>query len=411
MSMPTVKDKLVALGVPTAVAVFAAPFITASGKTAADVPALKSATPIKDTLALITSASDKSTVKGLAWKTVGKKARTNAGAYDIEITDLKDITGGVEVYARAWDAKTGKQFGFGPDGTVDIERFVFINPPIMVPDGTTKTVFDDEGIAQTVVNLKEDAETALFSALNHTISVKKQKGNPSKIISGKIGRTTLVAYPQEGTGGSNTTFDAYFEYSYDGKTWAQMHDAASTTARDTGNEWRAVGFSLGTSDKWYRLERSEFTFDTTAVVYPSSAIFSFRGSSKSDGGSWLPTINVVASNPAVNNAGTATDFATFGTTPFSTKKTYANYSTSGYNDFTLNAAGLAAIVAGGITKLGIREADYDIPNIEPAKGKGDYVGCYFRGYFADQTGTTYDPKLVVEYTATAPENKEVALTI
>src|SRR3990167_9425751 len=52
---------------------------------------------------------------------------------EIEITDIRAIDGGCEVLARAWD-KNGNQYGFSNDGSVDLERFVFINPPIMVDD-------------------------------------------------------------------------------------------------------------------------------------------------------------------------------------------------------------------------------------------------------------------------------------
>ena len=51
----------------------------------------------------------------------------------IQIVEMVPINGGVEVFARAWDS-TGKQYGFGKDGSVDLERFRIINPTIMVPD-------------------------------------------------------------------------------------------------------------------------------------------------------------------------------------------------------------------------------------------------------------------------------------
>src|SRR3990167_2105288 len=85
-------------------------------------------------------AKDRANFKGQEIaKAVISVARTNvkfSGAdYDIEIISIKNITDGVEVLARAW--KDGEQIGFGKDGSVDVERFNIINPPILIyqPDG------------------------------------------------------------------------------------------------------------------------------------------------------------------------------------------------------------------------------------------------------------------------------------
>ena len=45
---------------------------------------------------------------------------------------MTTIDKGVVVFARAWD--DNGQIGFGRDGSVDIERFIFIDPPVLVPD-------------------------------------------------------------------------------------------------------------------------------------------------------------------------------------------------------------------------------------------------------------------------------------
>ena len=46
---------------------------------------------------------------------------------------IEEIEGGIQIFAQAWNLD-GTQVGFGKDGTVDIERFQIINPPILVPD-------------------------------------------------------------------------------------------------------------------------------------------------------------------------------------------------------------------------------------------------------------------------------------
>src|SRR3990167_7351815 len=84
------------------------------------------------------TGKEKANIKGQEIaKQVVSVARTNvksSGAdFDIEVVETKAIEGGVEVFARAW-TPDGKQVGFGKDGSVDLERFVFINPPILVVD-------------------------------------------------------------------------------------------------------------------------------------------------------------------------------------------------------------------------------------------------------------------------------------
>ena len=66
----------------------------------------------------------------LAKVSIGKFKKNDL---DIEIIgDIKEIDGGIELFAKAW--KDGKQLGFGKDGSVEIERFRFFNPPFLVGD-------------------------------------------------------------------------------------------------------------------------------------------------------------------------------------------------------------------------------------------------------------------------------------
>src|SRR5207249_11810531 len=78
---------------------------------------------------------------------------------------------------------------------------------------------------------------------------------------------------------------------------------------------------------------------------------------------------------------------------FSTAITYAGWSTSGYNNFQLNAGGLAAISTTSIAKFGTRDALYDVANSAPPWTPGQ--ASYSVAYYADQAGTSQDPKLTV----------------
>src|SRR3989344_2217775 len=95
-------------------------------------------------------------------------------AYDIriDIIDLDKIDRGIQVFAKAWRGDT--QLGFGEDGSVEIERFRVFNPPVMVPDGTYRTVVEQVGpnsIEMEVANYKEDPAEAIRRAIAHTAHV------------------------------------------------------------------------------------------------------------------------------------------------------------------------------------------------------------------------------------------------
>ena len=132
-----------------------------------------------------------------------------------------------------------------------------------------------------------------------------------------------------------------------------------------------------------------------------SAVLTVYGSGKSDGLNISPTINVFASNPASNTQLIPADYATLGSTPLcDTPITYADFKTGTPGDpntFALNAAGLAAISKTGITKLGLREASYDAPDIAPPPWVADKMSA-ITSWSADKGGL-YKPKLVVTYTA------------
>src|SRR3990167_7852294 len=75
---------------------------------------------------------------------------------DVELGQVEEITGGVQLLARAWRTSDGVAIGFGRDGSVEWERFRIYNPPIMVPDGTKGTAVDErDGSTFEVDNFKE----------------------------------------------------------------------------------------------------------------------------------------------------------------------------------------------------------------------------------------------------------------
>lgn len=182
-----------------------------------------------------------------------------------------------------------------------------------------------------------------------------------------------------------------------GRTWAAIHDAGTGTGASTSSS-TGIFIDLyadGNTDEWQGLYRTFILFDTSALpdgATISAAVVSVYGVYKLD--EFGASVNVYSSNPASNTALITADYDALGTTPFcDTPITYSAFSTSGYNDWTLNATGRAAVSKTGITKLSIRESVYDAPDSEPTWASTDR--SYVQAYAADQGSNK--PKLVVTY--------------
>jgi len=160
--------------------------------------------------------------------------------------------------------------------------------------------------------------------------------------------------------------------------------------------------ATGISNQYDTVRRGIFMFDTSSIpdsVLMQSGSFSLYGYNKTNDLNLTDahaSIALSAVSPASTNNLVPADYniANWGTTRFAADLSYAAFSITDYNDMALNASGLAAIDKAGITKLGTRFAvDFDdgIPNWV----SNQLISIYI--YFADQTGESQDPKLVVTY--------------
>ncbi len=195
------------------------------------------------------------------------------------------------------------------------------------------------------------------------------------------------------------------------QTWATIQGGAGTDVWDTdegitfGDSNCPVGLLAAgvLSAKWDYFYRSIFLFDVSGLTDSaviSAATMSLYGTNKLDSLVASPTVNIFSSAPASNTALAAGDYDSLGTTPLATAISYANwiYASPYWNDFTFNAAGIAAVQAAAdantVVKLGGREATYDAPN-SPAPWVTNSLSR-FCCYFVDK-GNGYKPKLVVTY--------------
>jgi len=200
----------------------------------------------------------------------------------------------------------------------------------------------------------------------------------------------------------NTSVDGNAARAGVNQTWADIKAGAGTFASDSGAEGYLAGaLASSTNNQWQALRRSFFLFDTTGSAAVVTAQLKVWGTSKSDGVNASPVLNVYASAPASNTALVAADYNTLGTTPLATGIAYDDFVTGAYNIFTLNAAGVASIDTGGITKFGLREATYDAgSNTPPWVNTEEFQ---FSGRFADATGLSQDPVLVINEASFIPQ--------
>lgn len=216
---------------------------------------------------------------------------------------------------------------------------------------------------------------------------------------------TLTAYPDANVETTSVDGGASHELSAgSGITWANLIAAVGSASQDSSSGSQLVAWTCDTvTDRYRKLERSIFLFDTSALPDDASivsAVFSVYGYTKVNEGSWADVkLNVYSSAPASNVALVGGDFDSLGATKLcDTDVTYTNFDATGYNDFILNATGLALISKIGITKLGLREVTYDVGGSTPTWGSGDRL--ILNGYFADKSGSQYHPKLVITYDRT-----------
>lgn len=157
-------------------------------------------------------------------------------------------------------------------------------------------------------------------------------------------------------------------------------------------------------DTWRRCARSLFLFDTSALTSAatiSSAVLSLYGTQKNDSNNATPDIDIYTANPAANTSLALSDYSSFGSTSQTGAPIpYASMSTTGYNDFPFNATGIGNVNKTGVSKFGARNANYDVaatmPNPVVNAGSNLFVN------FAESSGTSTDPKLVVSYEILVP---------
>jgi hypothetical protein len=214
-----------------------------------------------------------------------------------------------------------------------------------------------------------------------------------------LGFDTLTKYPDPNPETNTVDGSVYNATSGTFGTIRALTTAAYVKPDDTTGY--ACSLQAGsTSNTFNYMRRSYFLFDTSSItssgtitgsifsIYPNNVYFVALGN---------PTLDVVSSNPTSNTGLVSADFniSRFGTGTSFGSSSFSNFSTGDYRSVTLNESGIAAINKTSVTKFGTLSS-WD--RTGTFGGTWTYPGTSIvQCRYADYTGTSSDPKLVVNY--------------
>ena len=291
-------------------------------------------------------ASGRAAIKAAEIAKTGPIARTKRGSYDIEIVSIGATDRGVEVFARAWDENG--QIGFGRDGTVDIERFNIINPPILVADPEGMIVRSGDpsyfrSLYRTPLSGGSARSTFAISGTDH-------KSETTKVQTPRISsREEWGAPPRRFTqrGGAASPVDGYVAIDNtapNSVSWPTIRDAADGNLTGVSVTSGAIVIrSQNGTTNWSDIFRGTAGFDTSSLGGDTidAATMSWYTTSgdiydtNTALGGWIKEVALVSSSPASDANLVNGDYDGFGTTPLAANRSITSWNTSAYNDFTL----------------------------------------------------------------------------
>jgi hypothetical protein len=191
-----------------------------------------------------------------------------------------------------------------------------------------------------------------------------------------------------------------------GGSWNATHDAATGTTADSNDS--LTNESIGawcTADKFftnYYILRSYLVFSTSAIsVAPSAATLRIYGYSSTSGdviaieGTWTGASSL-STGDWDSFTGYQAGWDSGDVTAYSNE--VSTWSTSGYNDFTLNAAALAKMASSNTLSIVLMNHTYDYMDATP--NLGGRTGCDTEQngmYWSAYSATSKDP--YIDYTS------------
>jgi hypothetical protein len=228
-----------------------------------------------------------------------------------------------------------------------------------------------------------------------------------------LGFDTLTVYPNAHPETTTVDGEVRRELAPDsGTSWSEIRSGAGTASSSSSPTTVVAGHAWHQYyRKWHFLARSIFLFDTSSLANGIAVNSTALGLYGTDKYNDFPTVNIgcqiYSSNPSSNTDLIASDYGTLGTTELSTNISYTSWTVGSYNNF----AGIP-ITIGGITKLGTRSTR-DATGVEPTipGAGGSQLLSYIASQTSDYTGTSRDPKLVIDYSGMATISNNVSFEI
>lgn len=248
-------------------------------------------------------------------------------------------------------------------------------------------------------------ETATSTEQDYSDSIKLSLFDRFKGLLGSIVyAATTTTYP------GTTVEDGYAQLSYasgSGVSFSSLRNGNGSTADYTGtNPTFYLYRTITTAGQYNILSRAIFQFNTSIIgsaTITSSTLSAVITLSVTNPPTTTLNFSLTQASAASSTAILASDYE--GTVSYNTRFTdsfpTSTFPGSGtaYVNFPLNASGLANINTSGISKFAFRN-NWDIDNTTPVWVASSRIQPTI--YFSNYTGTSLDPKLVIEYTTSTP---------
>ena len=216
------------------------------------------------------------------------------------------------------------------------------------------------------------------------------------------GAATITQYPDPHP--ENTSVDGQVSRdtgypSGASETLTTIRSGNGTAANDSGTNGYFQLYATTTSNQFFNIVRCIYGFDTSAMgacdIDSATAHFVGNVGVNNLGTS---TIALAGAAPASNTAIVASDFQTVTYTGYAAANLVvgSTWNVGSYSDFTLNTAGEAYIKPLGVTILSVL-LEWDRANSFSGSWSSEQV-THQGSLMADNSGTSSDPKLIVNYT-------------
>jgi hypothetical protein len=226
------------------------------------------------------------------------------------------------------------------------------------------------------------------------------------IADGSFLRTDTVFQPDADP--ETDSMDFWTQRSAATQTWSQLWQGNGTGASAS----QTLGYirirSDTTSNTYNLMNRCNQLFETSSLTgVADTGTLKVRISTKADPSSyWTSDLGLFGTTTTNTTAPVIGDFQLAGTTSYATAIAYGSVSTTVYNTFTLNTAGLAAVDTAGMSKFVTALSTYDLGGSTPTWYTNNNHN--YRQWQAEQ-GTLYAPEL--EVTTVIPPNTPAALLL